>query len=430
MAGLACAVLACSGRAAGPRPNILLVVVDTLRADHLGCYGYPRDTTPHLDALARDAIRYTHAFSQAPWTTPSVAALMTSHYPGSLGIRNVQSPVPEDVVLLPELLQQAGYRTGAFVSHSFVSQKWGFGRGFGVFDESNIKGHMATTSPAVTDLAISWLDGAADSDAPFFLFVHYFDPHFGYIEHPDFAFGGRDPSYRGRVHSGVQPGRFAGNPESLDEGDLRELERLYDSEIGLTDASIGRLLDALRERGLYDDAVVIVSGDHGEEFLDHGALDHAKTLYDELMNVPLLVKLPGRAAAVVDRPVALIDVLPTLVAWLGLEPPPGVRGVSLLADGADPARPIFFETQRLRDLRGVVVGDQKLILDLETGKTLLFDLAADPREQRDLSDERPDEVLALKQLVEAWGAQDNGADGTHVELSDEERERLKALGYL
>lgn len=407
----------------------MLLVVDTLRADHLGSYGYARDTSPHLDALAADSIRYTRAFTPAPWTTPAMAALMTSRHPSTLGITNVQSPLPRDVVLLSEMLKEAGYTTGAFVSHSFVSEKWGFARGFDTFDESNVQGHMATTSPGLADLAIAWLEERGGEGAPFFLLVHFFDPHFAYLEQPGFRFGGADPDYDGPVHSGALPSRFAAAPESLSKADLRELERLYDSEIALTDREIGRLLDHLRSAGLYESALTIVTADHGEEFLDHGALDHAKTLYDELMNVPLLVKLPGRSPATVDRPVTLVDVLPTLADWLDVEPPAGTHGVSLLAD-EDALRPIFLETQRLRRLRGVVRGDLKLIVDLESGKVELFDLSTDPDERTDLSDSRPEEVETLRRLVEGFGAERVREGREPLELTDEERARLKALGYL
>ena len=425
-------MLSCSpddGARQDSRPNILLVVVDTLRADHVGSYGYARDTTPHLDALAADSIRYTRAFTQAPWTTPAMAALMTSRHPSSLGITNIQSRLPDDVVLLPELLRAAGYTTGAFVSHSFVSRKWGFARGFETFDESNVKGHLATTSPALSDGALEWLQARIEKRGgerePFFLLVHYFDPHFGYLDQPGFDFGGRDPGYDGPVRSGVLPGKFARDPSKVTPGDLHELERLYDSEIALTDRAIGRLIDFLVQNDLYDDALVIVTGDHGEEFLDHAALDHAKTLYDELMNVPLLVKLPGRSAAVVDRPVALMDILPTLTEWLGIDTPEGARGMSLLAESGP--RPILLETQRLRRLRGVVYGSHKLIVDLESGQVELFDLATDPEERVDLSGKRPEQVAALRRLLDGLTSDEMG--GERLELTDEERERLEALGY-
>jgi hypothetical protein len=153
------------------RPDVILIVIDTLRADHLGSYSYARDTTPHIDALAADATLYRRAVSHAPWTTPSVAALLTSRYPSSLGIENVQSPLPGEAVLLSELMRDAGYRTAAFVSHSFVSRKWGFDQGFDTFDESHVQGHLATTSPGLSDAAIAWLE-AKLGPTPVFVLIH------------------------------------------------------------------------------------------------------------------------------------------------------------------------------------------------------------------------------------------------------------------
>jgi arylsulfatase A-like enzyme len=414
----------------GPRPDVVLIVIDTLRADHLGSYGYTRNTSPHIDSLAADATRYTRAFSHAPWTTPSVAALLTSMYPSSLGIDNVQSPLPDAAVLLPELLRDAGYRTAGFVSHSFVSKKWGFAQGFETFDESNVKGHLATTSPQLSNAALAWLEDNIGGEAPLFLLIHYFDPHFGYLDQREFPFGGRDPGYAGPVRSGSLPARFAEAPEQLAPGDLRELQRLYDSEIALTDREVGRVLDFLRNKGRYDSSIVVLAGDHGEEFLDHGALDHTKTLYDELMHVPLIVKLPGRPPSTVDSPVALVDVFPTIADWLELELPKDARGTSLISNAAALPRPIFLETLRLRRLRGVVQGNMKLIVDLDSGEVQLFDLATDPQEATNLSAERPEQVDALRRVVDAWAGGGPSLEGERLELSDEEREQLRALGYL
>jgi arylsulfatase A-like enzyme len=411
------------------RPDVVLIVIDTLRADHLGSYGYTRNTSPHLDRLAADATRYSRAFSHAPWTTPAIAALMTSRIPSTLGIRHVRSRLPDEAVLLPELLQDAGYRTAAFVSHSFVSEKWGFAQGFETFDESNVKGHLATTGPDVSDLGIAWLRQHLGTE-PVFLLLHYFDPHFGYLEQAGFTFGGRDPAYTGRVRSGSVPGLITqANPE-ISSDDLEELIRLYDSEIALTDQAVGRVLESLRAAGRYESSIIVVTGDHGEEFLDHGTLDHTKTLYNELVRVPLLVKLPGRPAATVDRPVAHIDVLPTLVDWLGLPAPAAAQGRSLLTAEGDDPRPILLETQRVRRLRGVVHGDEKLIVDLDTGQAQLFNLREDPGEQQDLSRARPDRARALRRIVESWVEERPAKHPGPLDLTDEERERLKALGYL
>ncbi len=416
------------------RPNVVLIVIDTLRADHVGCYGYERDTTPNLDALAADSVRYARAFSHAPWTTPAVGALFTSQLPSTLGIRNVQSPLPAEGTTLTELLQQHGFETSAFVSHSFVSSKWGFARGFDSFDESNVRGHFAVTSAAISDGAVDWLDDHAGPQAtPFFLFLHYFDPHFAYVAHEEFPFG-RDPSYEGPVHGGILPEKFREDPSVLRDEDLRELIRLYDAEIAVTDRAIGRVLERLRSLGLYDSTIVVVAADHGEEFLDHGQLDHTKTLYEELVRVPLIVRVPGVEPAVIDAPVALIDVYPTLTTQLGIEPPPDLVGRPLPSSPTEePAaarRAIFLETARLENLRAVVEGDHKLIVDQESGRAWLFDLATDPHERVDLSRREPERTAQLRQRIDQWPGEAPRTTTPDVELSDEERERLRALGYL
>ena len=272
------------GLALAERTNVLLVVIDSIRADHLSCYGHEHDTTPELDALAAASVRYRNAFSQAPWTTPSIGSLLSSQYPTVLGIHHTESALSEELILLPEVLQASGIATGAVVSHSFTSAKWGFGQGFDFFDESNIKDYEAVTSPGVSASAIQFLD--RHRDRPFFLFLHYFDPHFAYVDHDRFSFGAGAAGYQGLVKSGQEFLPLAKQRDRLDGEDLEELHRLYDSELALTDHYIGKVLDHLRTLDLFDDALIIVTGDHGEEFMDHGMLGHAKTLYNELVSVP------------------------------------------------------------------------------------------------------------------------------------------------
>lgn len=424
------ALLTVLGCGSGPPRVVILIVIDTMRADRLGSYGHERDTSPQIDRLAKDAVRFEEALAQAPWTTPSIGSLLTSRYPSSLGIDRFASRLPDDATLLSESLQGAGYATGAVVSHTFCSSRWGFDRGFDQFDESSIAGQRGVTSEKVTDRALEFVAGHAD--APFFLLVHYFDPHFALVEHDGFRFSdeaGGEP-YAGNVRSPVPFLNFGRVGAELGPADAREMLRIYDSEVAFTDHHVGRLLDDLRRRGLYDDALVVLTADHGEEFLDHGRIGHTKTLYRELLRVPLLLKLPGNAARVEPRAVGLIDVAPTIVEIVGLDPSPAHRGQSLL-DPADPARPVFAETSRQASLRAVVSGDWKLISDPGRHNVKLFRRSSDPEERVDLGRQRRQERNQLVSLLQTFAvlAERREPMAPPVELSDDDRRRLESLGY-
>jgi arylsulfatase A-like enzyme len=416
---------------AAPRPNIVLIVVDTLRRDHLGCYGYSRDTSPHIDALARAGVRYTHATSQAPWTTPSIAAILTSRYPSALGIVDEPSPLRDDAVTLAETLSAAGYHTEAVVSHFFCSSRWNFQQGFAGFDESNVLGHNAVTSELISRRAIEIIDAAAGR--PFFLWLHYFDPHFDYIEHEGHRFPGGE-GYSGPVFSGMDRealGRALGQHPA--PADLAQVERLYDSEIAFTDQQIGAVIEHLKRRGLFDSSLVIVTADHGEEFFDHGRLGHSRTLFGELVDAPLIIKYPDGRTGVVDEPVALLDVHPTVLDAAGIPIPASAAGRSLYRPlPREPERPIFSETSRRNRLRSVRFGSHKLVMDLDSGKVALYDRTADPDEQHDLAANSPELVASLRGMLEEW-MQASAAPASaapRVEIDAEAAKRLRALGYL
>jgi arylsulfatase A-like enzyme len=438
---------------ARPKPsrNVLLIVVDSLRRDHLGCYGSTRATSPSLDRFAAAATRFDDATSQASWTTPAMGALLTSRYPTTLGIQGTISALPDGALLLSEVLAAEGFATGAVVSHSFCSSQWNFQQGFQQFDESNVLGHDAVTSEAVTDRALDFVkEHRAD---PFFLWVHYFDPHFGYVAHPEWDFAVA-PGYAGPVRSGMTYEELWKMRRSLAPADLDQVERLYDSEVAFTDRAIGRLLDGLKAQGVDEKTLVVITADHGEEFLDHGGLFHGKTLYGEVLHVPLLARLPGLPPGVDARAVASVDLFPTLLDALGVPAPEGIAGRSLLrratgqdeiaaagAPGTDDLelRPIFSELDTTKGvpLRCVTMGGLKLVRDLGSGARQLFDLTADPREQRDLAptldpaSEIARRFRALDHRLDAWlAAVERTRLGAHpVEIDEQERRRLEALGY-
>ena len=421
--------------ASGPTPEltgeitpVVIIVVDTLRADHLGCYGCERDTSPNLDRLAADSTLYRRAISQAPWTTPSIGSLMTSRYPSALGIRDARSILDEEVVLLAEVLAPAGYTNSAVISHSFCSARWGFAQGFHEFDESMVVGHDAICGPGVTDRALQILD--QQKGERFFLWLHYFDPHFAYLSHPEYPFD-PDPDYDGPITPGMPFGDLLRTRHRLKDPDLAELTRMYDSEIRLTDEAIGRVLDRLRELNLYDRSLIVFTGDHGEEFMEHGDLGHTKNLYGEVMHVPLLIKLPNGVPQKVDRAVGLIDVYPTVLDVLGLTIEHDIAGRSLLKEPrAAKPRPVFFETSRKRILRGIVKGNLKMIHDVEADSYMMFDLEADPGEKKDIYSKNPDEKRALKGRLRRWITETMTLSSGQLDsLSPEEIARLRAMGY-
>ncbi len=429
---------------ASVRPNILVVVVDTLRADHLGFMGYPRATSPQLDRLAAESITFENAFAHAPWTSPSVAALLTSQYPGALGFADSKEPArpADDVQFLAEVLGEHGYPTTAIVSHTYVGSRLGFDRGFDRFDEADARGPGHVSSASVTDKALAVLD--PQQQQPFFLLLHYFDPHFAYRLHEGFDFY---PEYQGDVQSGEKYNSLLkrARSETIRDDDLTYIRALYDSEIRFTDLHIGRLLQHLRDNGLYDNTLIVFTADHGEAFLDRNDrwIGHGKTLYQELIHVPLTIKLPGQAAAgaVVKTPVGLIDIVPTLLDFIDIPYPSQHRfeGRSLPLTDVDsllqlPAEPVFSETlARNRWLQSVVDGRWKLIVNRETEKLRLFDLETDPLEANNLADSEPATTRRLAAELSSWSARVDERRhnaGSPASFTKEEQERLRALGYL
>ena len=432
---LAVLVPAC---ARSPRPpDVVWIVVDTLRADHVGCYGHPRPTTPNLDRLADRGVRFERAYSQAPWTTPSFASMLTSLYPTTLGVTEKPDRLDDRFTLLPEVLSAHGWATGAVISHYFLRAKWNLCQGFDVYDETAIVGHGGVSGDIATGAALDFVDD--HPDRPIFMLVHYFDPHYDYIEHPGYL-DTSDVEYHGPVTSGMVYTDLKEMVRDLDVNDLDQLRRLYDSEIAYTDARIGELLDGLRSRGRFDDAVIVFTADHGEEFRERSTVGHGGTVYNELIHVPLIVKLPGsRQTGVVSTNVGLIDLYPTILDLVGVSIDHDIAGASMLDGEArlDPTpRPIFSETD-WGFYRTVIDGHLKLIRRLEPKHLWFFDLAENPAEagapiEPPESAASGDEVRRLLGELEGWmaAAESNRVDADEVEVSDEERRQLEAIGYL
>ena len=438
-------------------PNVVLISIDTLRADHVGSYGYARPTTPVLDSVAEEGVRFANAFSQSSWTLPAHASLMTSQYPHEHGAVENNTRIKDAAVTLAEALQGAGYDTAAFVTWVYVGKLYGFDTGFADFTELIEKddlmlaaGHGALPAGPTTDAAIEWL--GRERDAPFFLFVHYFDPHMDYA--PPEPYGSLyDPDYTGSIdgrYESMMPYiKYLPLYEApLDPRDRDHVEALYDGEIRYTDEQIGRLLGALGATVGLDDCLVVIVSDHGEELGDHLSMEgHGWTLYDEILHVPLILRLPGgrRAGTVIDETVELIDVAPTILGRLGIPPPPTFRGralTGLIETGelAEPRPFAYAETHRFNVIRRAIRGPRyKLIQTRDTGLNAvgvpvepgfrMFDIVEDPGEQQEIFDPRDETARRLARFLEGFASRER-AEAEEVEIPESTLELLRSLGYV
>ncbi|MCP5041994.1 MAG: sulfatase-like hydrolase/transferase [bacterium] len=453
-----CASLALTGcKDERERPNVVLISIDTLRADHLGVYGHGRETSPTIDALAAQAVRFEQAIAQAGWTLPSHMSLMTSLYPGTHGV-TTKTALASDVTTLAESLNAAGYRTAAFVSWVFLDKKFGFGQGFEQFRilvrEGRVElgsGGGARSAEEVVDRAIDYLGMVADD--PIFLFVHLFDPHADYAAPAQYVerFAGGASGVDGRFETLRAYNRYlTANPQRLRGADLEHVEALYDAEIRYVDDQLARLLAAVDARLGLDDSLIVLTSDHGEEFMDHGSMEgHGWTLYEEIVRVPLLIRLPNaaRAGTVVEAPVGLIDVAPSVLDWLGVEIPSDFEGTSLrpllLGDQSTrEPRYVFSENDRFNVVRRSVRGPRyKLIFTEAKGVNAagipvragyeMYDLMQDPAEQHDLYDPDDPRSKALIGLLEGTIAPSTTKPpNPEVDLSQEQLRLLRSLGYV
>jgi arylsulfatase len=445
MAATGCARHAGGAAAALPAArNLIFILVDTLRADHLPVYGYRRDTSPNLSRLAGESLLLLDTRSQASCTFPSVNSILTSRSPSEfLGQTDGGIGLPAGIPGLAEILHDRGFHTAAVSASPIVRRspgrfnpRGGFGRGFDTFEEDCVwKGADCVTNQALPHL---------HRDArPLFLYLHYLDPHGPYappaahrrrfaLGHPakEFVRNG-DPLPIGRwlYEHGPNPG--------VTPADLDFLAALYDEKIAFFDDQLGRLLARLRSSGLLDDSIVVVAADHGEEFLEHGDIKHCRNLFDTTIRTPLLLRVPGAAPRRVADPVENLDIVPTVLDLLGA------------AGSSSPPARLLFEGRSLRPLvegrplapgyqwaaqgalRSVADGRWKLVEDLGTQRFALYDLAADPGEKRDVSGERRRDLARLRALLGAWLARTEGRPGEgQGQKAAEAARRLRSVGYL
>ena len=384
------------------RPDIVLLSVDTLRADHLGAYGHSRDTSPFFDRLARDGVRFAHGRSASPWTLPAHTTMLSGQLPMRHMVVEDKLQLDAGVPVLPELLQGKGYRTAAFVSTFYVSSLFGFQRGFDRFEDfgihsskKNLEGDVSIND--VVNGALRWW---ADQppEQPVFLFLHTYDVHYEYDPPApydtmfDRAPQKGDVKYKSYEH-------FQGNLP--DEAQMAHQVAQYDEAIRSVDDAMARLAEAAAKAGRQ--VRFVITADHGEEFGERGSWGHAHTLYAEQLHVPMILSGGGLpAGVVVEGPAGTHDLAPTIAAWAG--------AAGLLADGVDlapalsgaplPPRPFPAETTRFKTNRiGLYDGGLRLEWDIVDNTRQLFDPAADPKEARDLAAERPADVDRLSRAL-------------------------------
>jgi len=399
-------------RAQTPPPNVLLITIDTVRADHIGAYGDIHAATPTIDRLAKEGVRFSDATTQAPLTGPAHAALLTGLYPARLGVRdNATTPLPADTATIASLFKSHGYRTGGFVGAFILGPEYGFAQGFDTFDaafqqfNAGMKLQAQRRGGEVATAAIQWLK---QGPQPFFAWVHLYDAHTPYDAPAPFG------------------ARFKAAP--------------YDGEIAYVDACIGRLVAALEQRLQLDRTLVVVVADHGEGLGDHGESEHGMFLYESVLRIPWIMRLPARAAAgsVVTTQVRAVDVMPTIAAIAGLTPPANIDGQNVVPMiGAklprDPV-PSFAETYYPRwhygwsELTSIRVGDWKYI---DAPRPELYEVRADPGERNNVVTARSPLAGGLSaELAKVVAGLGRAASADAPRPDSETLARLRSLGYL
>lgn len=384
-------------------PVVIIWLVDTLRADHTTPYGYGRETTPALDSFAQDSVVFETAIAQASWTKPSVASIFTSELPGIHRAVQLRDPLDSGQVTLAEMLQAKGYATGAAIANWVIySEGNNFEQGFGTFvglHDPSGRPSKEVQATEVVDAALAWLDSRRG--VPVFLYAHTMDPHVPYT--PPSPFDRKFTPGPIEGHPGVDPRTDYKEPE-----DRARLIAQYDGDIAYGDQEFGRFLRGLRSRGLYDRAMIVFMADHGEEFLDHGGWLHGRSVFDELIHVPLVVKFPGQrwAGRRIGQQVQTVDVLPTILANEGLPVPPlpAIAGLPLqgVVKGSLAERPAVSEiSHRGFVAHGMRTSHDKYIHRFSPDPAeMYFDLVRDPTEQTNRIEESRDRARALKASVE------------------------------
>lgn len=421
--------------------NVLLLVVDTLRADHLSLYGYARETSPVLSRLAADAVVFERAQSQAPCTFPSMNSLLTSRLPlDFLGQGKGNLAIPDGIPTMASVLGEQGIATFAASASEVVratpsrhNRVGGFAHGFDAFDEHCVRKH----APCLNERAREFLDAGR---TPFFIYLHYMEPHSPYQPPPEHRrrFAGPydgNPLVAAGVPAPIEDLLFRQRrPDLVSAADVDHLRDLYDEEIAYFDTQLENLFALLAERRLLDTTIVILAADHGESFDEHGSMTHCRTIFGTETHTPLLMWIPGVAAQRVAVPAENLDILPTVLDYLGVGAPSGLQGRSLrpVLEGRTEEPPRVARSFH-KQLRTISDERYRVMLDITSGWTGAFDRTSDPAERVDLfaAGRAPQAVDKLRDRLLASVASLEGDRARHnVREAERVEEGLRALGYL
>jgi len=443
LGGLAVLPLACSGPTVVEMPSqphpLIVLALDGLRADHLGCYGYGRDTSPSLDALAQESVRFEWAFAQAPSVAPSLASILTGLYPTTHALVGEGDRLRDEALTLAEALAAHGLVTAAFVDGVEVDSGRGFAQKFAHFFNGDGAG-LEEIGPR----AIRWLRKHAEEE--FLLLIHASDltvPYTPAAEYRELFLAGPEPPSEGFEASAeqleaVRRSLDSEEPQPLPANDLEFAKALYDAEIRTVDAWIGQFLEVFRELGLDQRATLAVVSTHGQEFQEHGAV-LAGRLYSTVTRVPLVIRLPhAQKARSIGKIVETIDLMPTLLELAGAPVAAEIQGsslVPLVLDAGKPPYVAFGETPQFGERRFVALGGYRMLFSRDSEEAELYHLAEDPLELNDLAAAEANRVAVLRDHLAAWekmvaAASLDPEKRTEEALDDDTLERLKSLGYI
>jgi arylsulfatase A-like enzyme len=427
--------------------GVVLIVIDAMRADRLGCYGYDKPTTPSIDAFAEEGVVFERFHAAAPWTAPSMGTIFTGvppsihrcgRAPRVFGRKQeviaLDANLPTVASLLPD-----GVKTAAVVNNNFLDPSLGFSKGFDSYDYQIVSPESERGAAGTTDAAIAWLE--KNKDAPFFLYVHYFDPHMPYGPKEKYIkqFAPKEkPAAIDVPLVGLAKVRVARIVLGSPEADY--IRGLYDGEVRYTDDEIGRLFARMKELGLLDDSWVVLTADHGEEHFDHGGFEHGHRYEEEVLRVPLIVRAPGgkwRAGTRVPYNASHLDLAPTILAFFGVLRPAHFEGASVasLMSGAETAHREAGAEYNLFFDNGFAYtdGNFKFVLDLDQHTGFMYDLVEDPKELTRLDDSHADFARIRDRAMALhldWRGKARRSIAKTAALSDEARGALEALGYL